>query len=280
MSGTVPFGCGQCLPCRINRRRQWMVRQVLESYGHEENCFVTLTYDEEHLPEGNGLSKRDVQLFLKKLRKAYYPRPIRFFACGEYGPATRRPHYHLSLFGLSSSSFDTYHCRPCEWHVARCWAKGFVSVGDFTAETAQYVAGYVVKKIEDRHIQHPVPEFALMSRRPGIGAGAAVVIAKSLHSRHLAWETGDVPASVRINGRTLNLGRYLLRKLRQEVGFTDEYIKEMASAKTFETSLEMLGLYEASETALTVTQAYKEANAQKIRQLTAKDKIRKQTRTL
>jgi len=92
--------CGRCIGCRLERSRQWAVRMMHEASLHQDNCFITLTYDNEHLPKNASLVKRDFQLFMKRLRKAYPAVRIRFFHCGEYGEQYGRPHYHAILFGF------------------------------------------------------------------------------------------------------------------------------------------------------------------------------------
>lgn len=137
-----------------------------ESKKYDSNIFVTLTYSPDNLPADRSILKREVQLFLKRLRKAIAPRKVRFFASGEYGERYSRPHYHLILFGLSKLD------RPV---VEKAWGKGFVDIGDVTPDSANYVAKYTVKKMKGRNAADHYkslgiqPEFALMSRRPGIG---------------------------------------------------------------------------------------------------------------
>ena len=110
-----PVGCNQCMPCRYNRRRIWTFRILLESMVHSHNSFLTLTYDEKHLPEGGTLVPRDAQLFIKRLRNNFWdfhtrcrlPVPkLRYYLVGEYGDNTWRPHYHLALFGASIAHTD------------------------------------------------------------------------------------------------------------------------------------------------------------------------------
>ena len=95
---TLP--CGQCIGCRLERSRSWAVRCVHEAYMYDDNCFITLTYDNDNLPlTGDGLPTLDrdaVTLFLKRLRFRF-PHTIRYFGCGEYGDKLSRPHYHLIL---------------------------------------------------------------------------------------------------------------------------------------------------------------------------------------
>lgn len=80
---TIP--CGKCIGCRLAHSRAWAVRCVHESTLHEHNCFLTLTFDDDHLPSDHSVHVRDVQLFLKRLRKSLGDVKVRFFACGEYG---------------------------------------------------------------------------------------------------------------------------------------------------------------------------------------------------
>ena len=101
LEGRGEVGCGQCRNCRINRRREWVGRMILEAKEHLFSSFVTLTYDDEHMPKDGSLCKKHLQQFIRRLRKALYPRKIRYYAVGEYGDKSWRPHYHLIVFGLS-----------------------------------------------------------------------------------------------------------------------------------------------------------------------------------
>lgn len=189
---TVP--CGQCSGCRLERSRQWAVRCYHEASLHEENCFVTLTYNKQHLPADCSLRVREFQLFMKRLRKKY-GNNIRYYACGEYGDTNGRPHYHACLFNHDfpdkklwqhSKKYPLYRSDELE----KLWidpetreSLGYSSIGEVTFESAAYVARYIMKKrlgknqeehyvyIDDDGVIHQqVPEFTLMSRRPGIGA--------------------------------------------------------------------------------------------------------------
>lgn len=251
----VSFGCGQCLPCRINRRRQWMWRQYFESLTHEENCFVTLTYSDDNLPAGGNLEPALLPLWIDRLRKAVAPRKIRYFLVGEYGGNTIRPHYHLSLFGVSGDTILLSYGKPRRVAdlINETWGLGFTYVAEFNEKTAQYVSGYVVKKVTDltdERLYGKVPEFARMSRRPGIGAKAMETIGQTLlHSefgRKLLGNTGDVPKVLKIGTRSIPMSRYLLEKLRIAVGFTDDQIREVKSFATYEKSVQLSDLYAAA----------------------------------
>lgn len=220
----VPFGtpsvpgierievpCGRCIGCRLEYSRQWANRCMLEAKYHEKACFVTLTYNSSHVPRALypdlatgecmpalSLCKRDVQLFFKRLRKAFPDNPIRYFGCGEYGPSTFRPHYHLIIFGVNfaddriayrksktgnnmytSPTLDkvwAFPPRDCEGsHTAiKPTNAGISTIQDVNWDTCCYTARYITKKLngpegefyETFNIEKP---FSVMSRRPGIG---------------------------------------------------------------------------------------------------------------
>lgn len=297
MGGAVPFGCGQCLPCRVNRRRQWMWRQFLESLCHDENCFITLTYNEKNLPAGGSLDKDVVSGTIKRIRRVIAPLRIRYFYVGEYGEHTYRPHYHISLFGMSSHTVCTVPsgsggsvCIRFESIVEKEWGLGFTKVDEFNELTAQYVAGYVVKKLtnfNDKRLQGKYPEFARMSRRPGLGAAAMGIIAKSLcesgHGMALIEDTGDVPHEVRIGRRSIPLGRFLLRKLREAVGFTPEYISHIRQTGAYDKSVEMLALLQGAQNNApigTVKEVYLKEIIQKVRQVEARSSLHRKRGSL
>ncbi|WNK14700.1 MAG: replication initiator protein [Microvirus sp.] len=184
---TVP--CGQCIGCRLERSRQWAVRCTHEAQLHEKKCFVTLTYEDSNLPVGGTLVRRDLQLFLKRLRKLHPPRTILYFGCGEYGDLNQRPHYHACLYGVDFREewkrFGGNDDNPIftSETLTALWPHGFSTVGEFSFDTAAYVARYVVKKINgdraEKHYQsldtstgeiiQRTPEFVAMSLKPAIG---------------------------------------------------------------------------------------------------------------
>lgn len=260
MAGSIPYGCGQCLPCRVNRGRQWKWRQFLESLTHEHNCFVTLTYAPAHIPGNWALRKRDLQLFIKSLRSAIYPSTIRYFAVGEYGDTSRRPHYHLSVFGMSGyqmfngrSVVEKGYKRGIERVVGglvhECWGLGGVDIQEFNHVTAAYVAGYTTAKLRNykNGFEPIVEEFSRMSTRPGLGTAAMEEFARLINSRYQNWEDGDVPSVLRVGGHLIPIGRYLLNQYRKKVGFTDEYIKEIKARVSYKKSVEMQVLLDADE---------------------------------
>jgi len=157
---------------------------VLEAQLHESNCFITLTYNDDKLPDLGSLRRKDLTSFWKKLRKARGP--FRYYACGEYGDNTKRAHYHACLFGIEfpdkvelQRKQDTvlYYSQQ----LTDIWGQGHTSIGALTFETAAYCARYVIKKMkgegqgtfalqEETGELIPVQQpYAVMSLRPAIG---------------------------------------------------------------------------------------------------------------
>lgn len=137
--------CGKCLACRIAKRREWAARMIHELSCHDDAVFVTLTYNDEH--NDNSVHLRDFQLFIKRLRKSLGERKIRYFACGEYGEQTQRPHYHAILFGLSLRDSDKKLIMDawpyCDWDNQHIRKKSF---GVAEPDSIRYVAQYIDKK--------------------------------------------------------------------------------------------------------------------------------------
>lgn len=199
----IEIPCGKCVGCRLKYSRDWANRMMLELEYHDSAYFVTLTYNDAHVPRSYfgdpatgealpslTLCKRDIQLFMKRLRAAHREDNIRFYMVGEYGPTTYRPHYHGILFGLhledlTPDGFNEMHQQyyrspslEAVWSVrennyAEPQPLGFVGVGEVTWETCAYCARYITGKLfgpeavfyETFNIE---PPFTLMSRKPGI----------------------------------------------------------------------------------------------------------------
>ena len=196
--------CGKCIGCRLEYSKQWATKGIYEAEEHKDNWFLTLTYDEEHLPIGsstidpktgeeNGpllsgtLKAVDFTNFIKRLRE-YYDRKynhkgIRFMGCGEYGATSNRAHYHCIMFNLpileSMMQFHEYNdnYEPM-WRVPeleKIWGRGLVVAAEVNWNTCAYVARYITKKVgipteKDYYKCLGIePEFFRMSRKPGIG---------------------------------------------------------------------------------------------------------------
>ncbi|UDN67813.1 replication initiator protein [robinz microvirus RP_133] len=280
VKGLTPVPCGQCMPCRINKRRVWSTRMMLELRQHWKAAFITLTYAPENLPDKGSLVKRDMQLWLKRVRAAVAPIELRYFLVGEYGDRTNRPHYHAIVYGLGREDQEL---------VEKTWGLGYVYIGDVTEASCQYVAGYVTKKCtsiaDKRLLPGQVPEFSLMSRNPGIGSRAAEQIATQITRNRggAMWITknGDVPGIARMEGGFWPLGRYMIGKIRLGAGFVDEENKPSGNsppAKRKEREAEMRALRDSNPLAFKTAKPFVDWNKSDRKVYTAN--LRKPQRTL
>lgn len=222
----VVLPCGMCLGCRIDKARQWSLRCVHEAKQHVFNSFVTLTYEDDHLPSDSAVNKRELQLFFKKLRKAGFV--FRYYASGEYGTINNRPHYHVLFFGIDFHEDRRLHRIQNEKRyytsetLTRIWGNGRADITGLNITTAQYVAKYIIgKKLGKDAEDDPVysrldlstgewfsvnPEFVLMSRRPGIGS-----------DWYDQYHTDAFPSDFLVHeGRTYGVPRYYTNKLRSK----------------------------------------------------------------
>lgn len=146
--------CGKCFFCLQRKRADWSFRLLQELKTATSACFLTLTYDDSSVP-ATGLCKRDLQLFFKRLRK-FNSGKIRYYAVGEYGTLTERPHYHSIVFNYDRTI-----------DFSKIWCKGHTFAGSVSAASIHYVTKYVINRFGD--FKGRDPPFALMSRKPGIG---------------------------------------------------------------------------------------------------------------
>lgn len=177
-----PLQCGKCTGCRTENARQWALRIKHEASLHQNNSFITLTYNEEHLPENGTLVLKHFQDFMKRLRKKLSPKIIRFYHCGEYGTrGTKRPHYHAIIFNHQFKNLIPIVGKHEKLHTSselyNLWFKpidvekgepipdptsiGHHSIGEVTFESASYVANYVQKKITGRLAESINPKTGL-----------------------------------------------------------------------------------------------------------------------
>lgn len=199
--GKIEIPCGQCIGCRLEYSRQWAIRCVLEAQEYENNWFLTLTYDDDHLPESlpifdpitgevfdyfdsSPLNRNELTLFIKNFRRQleyhFNHTGVRFYYCGEYGSISKRPHYHLIVFNVPSLKLrkigqnkmgdPLYNCD----FVDKIWKKGYAVIAAVNWDTCAYVARYMLKKHKGKDSDYYVnnglvPEFSGCSRNPGIG---------------------------------------------------------------------------------------------------------------
>lgn len=193
---------------------------MLEAQCHERSCFVTFTYEKE--PSNGSVCKDHLSSTFHRLRAAArrQDRHLRFFGVGEYGDRTFRPHYHAAVFGLGVPDAQLI---DDAWHGlsdADGSVPGFTHCGVLTPDSASYVGGYVTKKLtskDDPRLGGRSPEFAVMSRRPGIGSlglGSLIEAFNTSAGALYFARHGDVPSSIQIGGKSLPLGGHLRRQLR------------------------------------------------------------------
>lgn len=240
------FPCGKCLPCLARWRAVWQHRIMLETLCHSDNAFVTLTYADDTLPADLSLDPATLQRFLKRLRVRLNYK-VRYYAVGEYGDQSERPHYHLVLFGYATclKGRSVYRrgrdhcCSQCD-QIRVAWGLGNVSLGTVTTQSVGYVCGYMTKNMrrtDDVRLKGRWPEFARMSLKPGIGADALWEVADVDMRYGITDREGDVQVGLRHGGTIRPYGRYLRRKLREMVGrdvkappFEDEELRAMREA--------------------------------------------------
>lgn len=227
---------------------------MLEASLQKDNSFLTLTYKDETLPiTSDGLptlNPQDFTLWLKRLRKEIAPLRVRYFMCGEYGTKTERPHYHAIVFGLppclrGQTKIDfkgivrPLECCPNCARIQRLWYRlasnvktelGLIYCGDVNPQSAAYVCSYVDKKMtkaDDFRLNGRHPEYARMSKKPGLGLGAMDELASVLLKHDLEKKLPDVPAMLMHGKRLLPLGRYLRMKLRARIGRDEKAPQEI-----------------------------------------------------
>lgn len=238
--------CGQCIGCKIGQREDWTTRIELEarSYPKEEVWFITLTYDDDHVPgmivkTGEIMRKvqytwkpgekrpssvqillyEDIQKFLKRLRKAYRGK-LRYFVAGEYGEQTARPHYHMILYGWKPTDLkNLYKIHHNGYYTSKwlsdLWGMGQIQIAQATPETYRYVAGYVTKKMYEidgkkanaYYELGQTKPFACMSLKPGLG--------DQYYQEHKAeiWRQGYIQCT---NGKKAQIPRYYEKQMEAE----------------------------------------------------------------
>lgn len=243
-NGSPPVPCGSCTPCRVSIRRLWAHRIVLESRVHSESCFLTLTYDDDNLPKDFSLDPSDHRNFMKRFRKELPVGSLRYLGVGEYGGKLYdgsgdreiNPHYHYALFGFNCLGAIRYPdsgrrcwCVRCEL-VRRVWGKGNIVIEPLNIKTANYISGYVLKKmtkVGDERLGGRYPEFKRASNgggksvvKGGIGAPATKFISDALFNSFTGeiFIGDDVPTSLQVERVQYPLGRYLRSKVREQMG--------------------------------------------------------------
>lgn len=238
--------CGQCIPCLINKKRNWTSRLIQESLCHPFWYFVTLTYDEKNVQYVNldktdpTLVPSDLNKFLRTLRNTRRKTQngsFRYYACGEYGDRTHRPHYHAIIYSDVAVSPD---------EIQESWDKGFTAVAPGTLERAAYTCGYVTKKLNRKdspNLRGRHPEFAVQSRNPGIAAPFAEQLGalyKTGSGSRLLERDGDIQPSFRYKGKEYPLSPYTSQKVREILGIPSNLSERARSSVAAQSVLDNL----------------------------------------
>lgn len=269
---SILIPCGRCLGCRLEYSRSWADRMMLELETAGSAVFITLTYDQDHVPVAMcgeddlplfyTLWKPDVQNFMKRLRRHFEQKKLRFYLSGEYGENTFRPHYHAIVFGLSLDDFQDKVLKGknelgqfyfISEELQGIWQNGFVLLCDVSWNTCAYVSRYVTKKVngvdgKSLAYLNALPEFSLMSRKPGIGRQYLDEHPDCLDFQNINISTPD-------GGLKIVIPKYYLKQLRltdperydNMVKQRMEYANDKMILKLQKTSLSMLDYLETEE---------------------------------
>lgn len=208
----VPVPCGQCMPCRINKRQSWLLRCLLESRYASTSSFWTLTFEDGSL--GEASKKWTLYEFFRRIRSWEHQHgntsPIRYFGCLDFGGTYGRPHYHLLIWNLRARYTEPEGYRSglprLRYHIPE-WPYGHVDIGEFNLKTSRYVTRYIAEK------NNVVP---YRTQRPAIGfygvQRLAVLFAKQ------CGIMPERPALLQIGGRVYPMDQWTRRR------FADAYV--------------------------------------------------------
>lgn len=280
--------CGHCIGCRLDYSRSWADRMMLELEIAGKGLFVTLTYDNDHIPVSEWsndleplnytLDKRDCQLWMKRLRREYSDVKIRFYLAGEYGENTGRPHYHCILFGIGLDDVgdlvphgrnelgQQYYICP---RLSKTWSRGFVLVSDVSWKTCAYVARYVTKKLSGPDslvyaVRNQEKEFSLMSRKPGIGK-------EYLDKNPDCLDYENINISTPEGGLKIRIPKYYLRQL--QLTDPERYDKIMEERKSAAEDAMILKLGKTSLSYLDYLEVEEEKKISQLKGLPKRNKV-------
>lgn len=224
----TPLPCGRCLPCRQNAARLKKLRILLENSTHKESLWTTLTVADSYILSAKSdynLHPKMMKNFHQRLRRRLDGKNYRYYLVGEYGrTSTRRPHYHLCLFGLGQTDIPA---------IDDAWTKkgqaiGNTDHGEVNPSSAGYIADYAARKLTkkgDPRLQGRTPEFNRMSTRGG-GLGSQAIINFGQYLAQQPYFKPRVINEITINGKGYPLGRYLTRLLGKQLGLTESDYEE------------------------------------------------------
>ncbi len=220
--------------------KEWAIRCMHEAAMHTNNCFLTLTYDDDYLPEDKSLNVQTFQLFMKRLRK-HAKTPLRFYHCGEYGSLKQRPHYHALIFGydfpkkqvwrknIKNPSLQLYR----DENLEKLWPYGFSTIGQVSFQSASYCARYITKKITgqkaEKHYDGRKPEYCTMSK----GDGKTTFGIGFEWYKEFGWTDCHANDRIDLNGHYARVPRYYDKLLKENkiVGDIEKFNKIKAKRK-------------------------------------------------
>lgn len=203
----IPAPCGRCPNCLRRQRQEWFIRNKIELQNSQNGFFITLTYEESHLPHSHdGLpcfSVDDIQKWLKRFRKSLNTVGVKYFLASEYGDQFGRPHYHALLYNIPKEKVNELHSI-----IARTWQKGFVSVSQITDRRIGYVCKYMLARCQRKkdYNDPALAPFYLSSRRPCIGSAY-------LTDDNLRYHLGNKTTAFNLFGLKTTLPTYYKRKI-------------------------------------------------------------------
>ena len=250
----IAVPCGKCLYCRQQKASEWTRRLQLEYLNHEHSSFITLTYKEdldyesELFKHSRELYYRDIQLFMKKLRKQLYQKfdiyQLKFFCAGEYGTQyTKRAHWHLLIFGLEMTN-------DINEIIEKCWENG-ISYNEpiNNAEgVAKYVSAYVLDKIDTNPDEYEkINKRKAPFHRGSKGLGLEKATELYLKAVTESWTKFKDLQHIIHNGKQIRLCRYLKNKLCEKAGILQE-VKEAGIEKMQEYLKETIAIFKQFST--------------------------------
>ena len=201
--------CGHCLACRKNLADSWVIRLYFELLDYDyKACFLTLTYNDEHLPKDKSVHKRDVQLFLKRLRKhfdKYEPdrKKLKYFCAAEYGETNMRPHYHMILFGVGMRDRAV---------IEDAWQNGFIAMRYADVKNIRYTVKYLHKCKLGKAFKEEWPDleapFYLSSKNMN---DTIIELYRDKLREHAYNKKYELP-KLNMNGRLVMCPKYILKK--------------------------------------------------------------------
>lgn len=199
--------CNRCHSCKVNKKKEWADRLHIESRYWTNSYFISLTYDPEHMPKDLSLSKKDVFDWKKRLGY-YFGKVPQLYYCGEYGSIGDLPHFHAVIF-TNDDHWDD---------IMNSWDKGNVDIKHLTRGRCNYIAGYVVKKLDkEERTDGRTPEFYGASRRPPLGYRLLYELLERIATddkfRERVMRNPYPPYSVKIGGDFVRLPPYIRNKL-------------------------------------------------------------------